>query len=120
MELYHGLILLQRAEHQSTIGELAMAGADFEAALADVNDSDQQARQLAALLKGRPSLINLIPYNPVEGLPYQTPSPERTARFIGILESAGLAVKTRYRKGDRIDAACGQLRRGQAIHPQSG
>ena len=79
--------------------------------LADINDSDQHARQLAGLLKGRPSLINLIPYNPVEGLPYQTPSLERTSRFVEILESAGLAVKTRYRKGDRIDAACGQLRR---------
>ncbi len=81
--------------------------------LADVNDGEQQARQLAALLKGRPSLINLIPYNPVAGLPYQTPTPERTTRFVEILESAGLAVKTRYRKGDRIDAACGQLRRSR-------
>lgn len=81
--------------------------------LADVNDSDQHARQLAGLLKGRPSLVNLIPYNPVSDLPYQTPSPERTARFVEILESAGLAVKTRYRKGDRIDAACGQLRRSR-------
>ena len=79
--------------------------------LADINDSEQHARQLAALLKGRPSLVNLIPYNPVSELPYQTPPPERTARFAEILESSGLAVKTRYRKGDRIDAACGQLRR---------
>ncbi len=81
--------------------------------MADVNDSDQHARQLAGLLRGRPSLINVIPYNPVAGLPYKTPSPEQTARFVEILESAGLAVKTRYRKGDRIDAACGQLRRSR-------
>jgi 23S rRNA (adenine2503-C2)-methyltransferase len=81
--------------------------------LADVNDSDQHARQLAGLLRGRPSLINVIPYNPVTSLPYKTPSPEQTARFVEILESAGLAVKTRYRKGDRIDAACGQLRRSR-------
>lgn len=81
--------------------------------LADLNDSDLHARQLAGLLKGRPSLINLIPYNPVSELPYQTPSPERIARFVKILESAGLVVKTRYRKGDRIDAACGQLRRSR-------
>ena len=81
--------------------------------LADVNDSDQHARQLAGLLKGRPSLVNLIPYNPVSDLMYQTPSPERIARFVEVLESAGLAVKTRYRKGDRIDAACGQLRRSR-------
>ncbi len=81
--------------------------------LANVNDSDLHARQLAGLLKGRPSLVNLIPYNPVAGLPFQTPAPERTARFAEILELAGLAVKTRYRKGDRIDAACGQLRRSR-------
>ena len=81
--------------------------------LADVNDSPEHARQLAALLRGRPSLVNLIPYNPVSGLPYRTPAPERTARFIEILQSAGLAVKTRYRKGERINAACGQLRRSR-------
>ena len=81
--------------------------------LADLNDREEHARQLAGLLKGRPSLINLIPYNPVAGLPYRTPAPEQTARFLAILESAGLAVKTRYRKGDRIDAACGQLRRSR-------
>ncbi|MHB8899706.1 MAG: 23S rRNA (adenine(2503)-C(2))-methyltransferase RlmN [Thermoguttaceae bacterium] len=82
--------------------------------LADLNDSPQQARQLAGLLKGRPSLVNLIPYNPVAGLAYQTPPAERTARFAEILEAAGLAVKTRYRKGDRIEAACGQLRRSRS------
>ena len=81
--------------------------------LAGVNDGDRHARQLAGLLKGRPSLVNLIPSNPVAGLPYQTPTPERTARFAEILQWAGLAVKTRYRKGDRIDAACGQLRRSR-------
>lgn len=79
--------------------------------LSGINDQPQHARSLAALLKSRPALINLIPYNPVEGLPYRTPTPAATKRFVEILEEAGLAVAVRWRKGDRIDAACGQLRR---------
>lgn len=82
--------------------------------LAGVNDREEHARRLLSLLRGRPSLINLIPYNPVAGLPYQTPAVEQVRSFAAILESGGLAVKTRYRKGDRIDAACGQLRRRHA------
>ncbi len=80
--------------------------------LADLNDQPEHARQLAALLKGRPALVNLIPFNPVAGLPYRTPKSAATARFAEILERAGLIVAIRHRKGDRIDAACGQLRRG--------
>jgi len=79
--------------------------------LSGINDRPRHARKLAALLAGRSALVNLIPYNPVPGLPYQTPAPEDTARFVELLQSAGITVKTRYRKGDRIDAACGQLRR---------
>lgn len=79
--------------------------------LADVNDRPEHARQLAERLRGRTALVNVIPYNPVEGLPYRTPAAEVTARFVSILSGAGIAVKVRYRKGDRIEAACGQLRR---------
>jgi 23S rRNA (adenine2503-C2)-methyltransferase len=79
--------------------------------LANLNDQPEHARRLVHLLKGRPALINLIPYNPVAGLPYQTPASGVTARFVEILEQAGLNVNIRYRKGDRINAACGQLRR---------
>jgi 23S rRNA (adenine2503-C2)-methyltransferase len=79
--------------------------------LADRNDQPEHARKLIALLKGRPALINLIPYNPVSGLPFRTPSPSATARFVDLLTLAGLNINIRYRKGDRIDAACGQLRR---------
>ena len=89
--------------------------------LADVNDRPQHARRLAARLKGRPALINVIPYNPVADLPYRAPSPKATARFVELLESAGLNVKVRYRKGEKIDAACGQLRRQSSleIDPES-
>jgi 23S rRNA (adenine2503-C2)-methyltransferase len=83
--------------------------------LAGINDQPEHARQLAELLEGFNALVNVIPYNPVEGLPYQTPSPSATAHFVQILERCGLAAKIRYRKGDRIDAACGQLRRRAAL-----
>jgi 23S rRNA (adenine2503-C2)-methyltransferase len=80
--------------------------------LAGVNDGVEQARQLVQLLRGRPSLVNVIPYNPVPGLPYRRPLPAVTARFVEALTQGGLNVNIRHRKGDRIHAACGQLRRG--------
>jgi 23S rRNA (adenine2503-C2)-methyltransferase len=78
--------------------------------LADVNDQPAHAQRLVGLLKGRPALVNVIPYNRVADLPYETPKPAATARFVEILTQGGLNVKIRYRKGSRIDAACGQLR----------
>jgi 23S rRNA (adenine2503-C2)-methyltransferase len=82
--------------------------------LAGVNDGPVEAKQLVALLRGRPSLVNLIPYNPVRGLKFRTPHPSVVARFVEILEQGGLNVAIRHRKGARIDAACGQLRRAAA------
>ena len=79
--------------------------------LRGINDDAQQAKKLAQRLRGREALVNLIPYNPVAGLPYQTPSRASVDEFTNILERAGIRVKVRRRKGDRIDAACGQLRR---------
>jgi 23S rRNA (adenine2503-C2)-methyltransferase len=79
--------------------------------LADVNDQPEHARQLAALLRGRAALLNVIPYNPVAGLPYRTPSPAAQGRFREILEQSGVNVQFRERKGSDISAACGQLRR---------
>lgn len=85
--------------------------------LAGINDSAEHARQLVTLLAGREALVNVIPYNPVAGLPYQTPSRHRQTEFRQILEAGDIAVRFRHRKGDRIDAACGQLRRSQAGLP---
>ena len=79
--------------------------------LGDVNDQPEHARELVALLSGRSALVNVIPYNPVQGLSYRTPSSAATARFVQTLEKGGINVKIRFRKGNRIDAACGQLRR---------
>ncbi len=87
--------------------------------LADINDQPEHARQLARLMKGRTAILNVIPYNPVEGLPYRTPSSNSIRQFREILQAAKIVVKFRQRKGDKINAACGQLRR-QKVHPLQG
>jgi 23S rRNA (adenine2503-C2)-methyltransferase len=107
------------------IGEILEAADDYFRAtgrrltfeyvlLADVNDQPEHAQQLVALLRDRTALLNVIPYNPVAGLPYRTPSPAAVKRFRSILLDGGIAVKFRQKKGSRIDAACGQLRRDVA------
>ena len=82
--------------------------------LADVNDQPHHARSVANRLRGRTALLNVIPYNPVAGLPYRTPSRDALRQFREILEQAGINVMVRQRKGDKINAACGQLRRNTA------
>jgi 23S rRNA (adenine2503-C2)-methyltransferase len=79
--------------------------------LGGINDEASHAHQLAALLKGRRAHVNLIPFNDVEGLPYRRPTTEALNSFTRVLQSAGISVKVRKRKGSEIDAACGQLRR---------
>lgn len=86
--------------------------------LAGVNDRPEHAKQLVGLLSGREVMLNVIPYNPVAGLPYQTPSAASQRAFRSILEAAGLAVKFRHLKGEKINAACGQLRRGNLAQPR--
>jgi 23S rRNA (adenine2503-C2)-methyltransferase len=83
--------------------------------LGGLNDSPAHAAELAKLLGNRTALINVIPYNPVEGLPYRTPSVHAQRTFRELLEKHGLTVRFRHRKGDAIDAACGQLRRRTAV-----
>jgi 23S rRNA (adenine2503-C2)-methyltransferase len=77
--------------------------------LNQVNDSTDQAHELAHALKGLPSKINLIPFNPYPGSPYTRSSNSRIDRFDKVLQSYGLTVITRRTRGDDIDAACGQL-----------
>jgi len=88
--------------------------------LAGLNDQPQHARELAALLGHRPALLNVIPYNPVGGLPYATPSVNAIHKFRDILVAAGINVQFRQRKGDAINAACGQLRRSEPALSQIG
>lgn len=84
----------------------------FEYVLLDgVNDSDEQARQLANLLNrhGIKAKVNLIPHNPAEPLPYQPSPAETVERFKDILESKGIHTYVRRPRGRDIFAACGQL-----------
>jgi len=74
-----------------------------------VNDSDENARELASLLKDVPVKVNLIPFNPFPETRYKRSSNNRIHRFRDILEASGLVVMTRKTRGDDIDAACGQL-----------
>jgi 23S rRNA (adenine2503-C2)-methyltransferase len=84
----------------------------FEYVMLDgVNDSDEQARQLARLLN-RHSLrakVNLIPHNPADELPYRPSPEERVAAFKAVLESKGVRAFVRRPRGRDIYAACGQL-----------
>ena len=83
--------------------------------LAGVNDRYEQALALATILSGgredEPSIfkVNLIPYNPTSGEPYEGSSRESIAAFRGALESRGIPVTVRLTRGRDIDAACGQL-----------
>jgi len=78
-----------------------------------VNDSTQQARQLLALARGLKVFVNLIPYNRVEGLPFE-PSPRETCEaFLRVLEDGGMKATLRKERGGDINAACGQLRARQ-------
>lgn len=83
--------------------------------LGGLNDAPEHAEELAGLLRGRIALLNVIPYNPVAGLTYRTPSPQAVLRFRDVLLRRGIEVKFRQRKGDAIQAACGQLRRNSAL-----
>ncbi|MDC9605330.1 bifunctional tRNA (adenosine(37)-C2)-methyltransferase TrmG/ribosomal RNA large subunit methyltransferase RlmN [Xenorhabdus griffiniae] len=74
-----------------------------------VNDSVEQAHQLAECLKDTPSKINLIPWNPFPGAPYGRSSNSRIDRFAKVLMGYGFTTIVRKTRGDDIDAACGQL-----------
>lgn len=83
--------------------------------LKGVNDSPEQARQLADLLAHRRMHVNLLRYNPtglsLRGLSYE-PSPDETAEtFVSTLKASGLVAHFRRPRGRDIDAACGQLRK---------
>ncbi len=74
-----------------------------------INDSMEQARELAQTLRGTPSKINLIPWNPFPGAPYEKSSNSRVDRFAKVMQEEGYTCIVRRTRGDDIDAACGQL-----------
>ena len=77
--------------------------------LAGVNDSPDDAKQLASLLAGVKSKVNLIPLNAAAGISFERPSDEAIDRFAQILADRHLTVSVRKSRGRDIRAACGQL-----------
>lgn len=78
--------------------------------LKGVNDSLAEARELVRLLAGIPAKINLIPFNPWPGAPYECSDWEQIERFAEVVNRAGYASPVRTPRGRDIFAACGQLR----------
>jgi 23S rRNA (adenine2503-C2)-methyltransferase len=87
--------------------------------LKDVNDSEADARELIRLIGGMPAKVNLIPFNPWPGSPYETSPAKAIERFAAIVNDAGFSAPVRAPRGRDILAACGQLRtasrRAQAV-----
>jgi len=106
------------------IEELLQACADYPGAnnarritfeyvmLKDKNDLDEHAHELVRLIRKYklPAKVNLIPFNPWPGAPYDTSTPERVRRFSDIIFEAGISAPVRTPRGRDIDAACGQLK----------
>lgn len=112
---------LMPVNHKWPVAEVVGAMKDYQRAtgrkatfeyllIEDLNDTPDQARALARLVKGMPHVVNLIPFNSVntqEG--YRRPSSERVRSFRTALERFGVNVTQRVERGHDIAAACGQL-----------
>ncbi len=75
-----------------------------------VNDSDAEVERIAQLLKDKYALMNFIPFNAVDGLPYRRPSTDRTAEMMLTLNRQGIYSRVRDSAGKEVEGACGQLR----------
>ncbi len=78
--------------------------------LRDVNDSVADAKELVRLIRGIPAKVNLIPFNPWPGAPYECSTDEAIRRFANVVLDAGYASPVRTPRGRDIMAACGQLK----------
>jgi 23S rRNA (adenine2503-C2)-methyltransferase len=86
--------------------------------LEGINDGDDEIEGIVTLLKGRHAVLNIIPYNAVEGLPFSRPSDERARNMIRILHQRGILAKLRDSAAQEVDGGCGQLR-SRALQPRS-
>jgi len=78
-----------------------------------VNDTEKEIEGIVRLLKGKYALMNLIPYNTVEDLPFKRPSWERAAEMARTLHRRGILTKLRNSAGQDVEGGCGQLRARQ-------
>ena len=91
----------QKKERMITLEYILIAG---------VNDALAETKPLAELAQRLNAKVNLIPYNRVEGLPWERPDEAVQEAFLSALEGRGVTATLRREKGGDIDAACGQLR----------
>ncbi|MBL8359267.1 MAG: RNA methyltransferase [Rubrivivax sp.] len=75
-----------------------------------VNDGDDEVEMLGAWLARRPAMVNLIPWNAVDGLPMRRPSPERVVAMARALNARGVLTRLRQSAGQDVEGGCGQLR----------
>jgi 23S rRNA (adenine2503-C2)-methyltransferase len=75
-----------------------------------VNDGDDEVEGIARLLAGEYAVMNLIPYNAIEGLSYARPSKQRAVTMVRMLRERGVLATLRQSAGQDVDAGCGQLR----------
>lgn len=78
--------------------------------LEGINDGDDEIEGLVRLLHGKYAILNMIPYNTVDDLPYRRPSGERAADIARHLHRRGILTKLRQSAGQDVDGGCGQLR----------
>jgi 23S rRNA (adenine2503-C2)-methyltransferase len=78
-----------------------------------VNDTQEEIEGIVRLLKGKYALMNMIPYNSVDDLPYKRPSWERAAEIARTLQRRGILTKLRNSAGQDVEGGCGQLRARQ-------
>jgi len=78
--------------------------------LEGVNDTQEEIEGIVRLLKGKYALMNMIPYNAVDDLPFKRPSWERAAEIARTLHRRGILTKLRNSAGQDVQAGCGQLR----------
>ena len=78
--------------------------------LAGINDGDDELEGIVRLLRGRYAVLNMIPYNHVEGLDLERPAAARAAAIARVLQSRGVLTKLRQSAAQEVDGGCGQLR----------
>jgi 23S rRNA (adenine2503-C2)-methyltransferase len=105
-KIRNALILFQRNGGGRITFEIPLLGG--------INTRDKDARSISDFSKGIDSVINIIPWNPVQGLefekkPLYKPEKEEIQGYIKMLENSGLKVTMRLHKGQKINGACGQL-----------
>jgi 23S rRNA (adenine2503-C2)-methyltransferase len=75
-----------------------------------VNDGDDEVEGILALLRGRYAIMNMIPFNTVDGLAFRRPSDERAGQIMRALNQRGVLARLRQSAGQDVEAGCGQLR----------